>query len=318
MNTFRISLYSFLVFISTFSVTQALPVSSESAAPVDYRTREQQQQRAAEAVHNPGFTMMDAFLAYFGSASHIININRANARAIDFKDPVLSGGASYTVFDHDIVGGFDGDEVGANLAFDAHIADGLVAGVLYHHTARDSRNEIGTNEDLSSHGFSIYAGKRYFDLLNVGAAYNYLTTDHDLSGTVVSNLDRDSHGLTLLAGVSGRKNLWSWASTASFSYLHDNYEAQVGLDTGRFGLSNGLNYDLFKWMTAGVNLSYYNFIHQAVFPGATRTDDDYWTAGPRFSFFPTDRLALNLDFDAMLGYQDYESQTIRVSADYSF
>ena len=239
-------------------------------------------------------------------------------KGFEFKNPMLAPGVSYRRSDDGEPGGFGSNEYTGDIALDAEVWNGLIAGALYQHTHRGGSNDQGVSENLNSDGFSLYAAKRFFDILNAGLSYNFATTEHRLTRALNVNLDRNSNGFTTFLGLSDRIKEWSWSSTASFTYVNDNYEAQKDLDTGRFSWSSGLGYDFTKFFTLGAAFSYNNFVFQDIFPGGRIRDDDYWTIGPRARFYPCDNVTLNLDFDTEEGFAGIEAYVGRTGVDIAF
>ena len=280
----------------------------------DLKSAAQQQAEATKGISNPAFGLANAV----NLVSALSSSMGSHKKGLQFKSPIFSPAFSFRTQSDDSPGGFDGDEYTGELGLDADVYDGLIAGLIYQHSARSARNNIGTKESLDSDGFSLYFGKRFFDLLNTGLAYHYANTEHQLTGAAAANLDRDSNGFSLLAGISDKKGKWSWSSTTSFSFIHDGYDKQTDLETGRFGWGGGLGYDASKHLTVGAAFTYYNFIFQDTFPNSVVSDNDYWTLGPRFQYFPYDDVTVYLDFDSQQGYVDYSAYTVRVGANIAF
>jgi hypothetical protein len=240
-------------------------------------------------------------------------------QGLQFRDPVVSPNFTYRNYhDSNFPGSFGGHEYSGDIALDADIYDGLVAGAMYQYLTRNGNNVTGTNEDMSSNGFSIFLAKRLIDLVNVGGAYNFASIDHDLTGTTVADLDRISNGFTAFAGVSDKFDAWYLSSTASFTYAHDGYDSQPDLDTGLISWSNEASYDVVEWFTAGIGFGYHYFAIQDTFPGVPKIDDDYWTVGPRFRFYPTDQLSVNLDLETQQDFKNYDSYMVRGGVSYAF
>jgi hypothetical protein len=281
--------------------------------PIEKASEKQQEANAVQTMNNPSFGMMDAVGVGVGQGDL-----RNPKMGLQWKTPVVSPGFSLRTFSDDAAGGFDGDEYSANIGFDADIYDGLIAGVLYQRTHRSAVNALNTSENLNSDGISVYAGKRLFDILNLGLAYNFATAEHRLSRAVISNLDADSQGFTVFAGASDRKDKWSWSSTTSFAFVHDDYEQNESLNNGRFAWANTLGFDVTKEFTLGASFTYFNYVIQNVFFGAVARDNDYYTIGPRLTFYPSRDLVVHLDFDSQQNYRDYSAYTLRAGVDIGF
>ena len=283
-------------------------------------TKEEQTANVTQAILNPAFSLSDSV----ASSAFSSFINPGRSKGLQFKDPVVSPGLTYRRADDGAPGGFGGNELSGDIGLDADVYDGLIAGLIYQHTYRGAENDLGTSEHLDSDGISLYGAKRFLDLVNVGLAYNFAATHHRLTRSVIDNLDRDSHGFTILAGLSNKKvfwsdsNKWAWSSTASYGFVHDDYDAKIALDTGRFSWGAGLNFDVTKWWSFGTAFNYHWFIHQESFSGTTARDNDYWTIGPRFQFYPTDRITVSLDFDSQEGYKNLSAYTTRLGVDIAF
>ena len=272
---------------------------------------------ATEPTTDPSFTLMDG--ASDAIVSSFVNLPALMAtRGLQFKNPVVSPGVSYRNYVDHAAGGFSGNEFGGSFAMDVDIYDGLLTGLYYQYLYRGGHNLNGTSEQMHSNGISFYTGKRFFDIINVGLSYNFASADHRLTRAVNLNLDRDSQGFMMLAGLSQRNGKWNWNLTPSFGYVYDDYARQKALETGRVTVGGGLGYDFTKWLTVGAAFSYNNFVFQGTFPNTQVRDDDYWTLGPRVQFFPTDRITVNVSFDSMQGYKQYSSYLINLSVDISF
>jgi len=245
-------------------------------------------------------------------------INMGRSKGLQFKDPNVGGGITYRSTEDTTIGGFSGNEVAGDVAFDADIYDGLIAGVLYQHTHREATNNQDTSESLESNGVSLYVAKRFINLVNAGISYNYVGSEHRLTRRTNLNLDRDSHGITLFTGLSDKKGKWGWATTPSFTWVQDMYDQQKDLATLVFSWSSSINYDVTKQFTIGAGASYSNLIVQDTFPGATVRDDDYFSIGPRLRYYPTNQLTISLDFDSQQEYDEYRAYTVRLGADYAF
>ena len=286
--------------------------TAEGPAP----TSEQQTQNAVQPVMSPTFAMANSCIN--SSMSAITSRASEIRKGLQFKNPVLSPGVTYRSVNDSSPGGFGGNEFGGDISLDADVYDGLVMGVLYQHVYRGASNSTGTSEHLDSNGVSLYSAKRFYDLLNVGLSYNYANSYHRLSRAVTSNLDRDSHGFTMFAGLSDKKGKWSWSLTPSFGYVRDLYDQQKDLDTGRVSVDGSLGYDITKYVSLTAVFGYHNFPIQDTFPDTTIRDDDYWNIGPRLQFYPTDTLTVTLDFDSQEGYKDYKAYTLRVGVGIAF
>jgi hypothetical protein len=154
--------------------------------------------------------------------------------------------------------------------------------------------------------------------VNVGGSYNFASTEHDLTGTAVVDLDRISNGFTVFSGVSDTIEEWYLATTASFTYANDSYDAQPNLDTGLISWSNEVSYDLLDVFAPGFGFGYHNFVLQDTFPGVPRIDSDYWTVGPRFRFYPTYQVSVTLDLETQQDFKNYDSYTVRAGGSYAF
>jgi hypothetical protein len=307
------SITGFITILTSFSL-QAFPVTTTNNFGPESATASQQIFNAVQPVNNPAFASAGAInniTTRLSSSSHA-------SRGLELKNPVVAPAFTYRTINDEAPGGFDGDELSGDIAFDAEVYNGLIAGILYGHTYRSSQNNLNTDEHMDSNAVSVYAAKRLFDLVNVGAAYNFATTDHRLSRAVVANLDRDSHGFTIFAGASSRKDKWSWGTTFSFGYVDDDYDQQKDLETGRFGWNGNVGYDFTKKLTIAAVLNYYDLVIQDRFPNTDIRDDDYWTIGPRITYYATERVTLHADFDSQFGYNDFSSHTLRVGADIAF
>ncbi|MBI4025278.1 MAG: hypothetical protein HY360_09885 [Verrucomicrobia bacterium] len=285
----------------------------------DNTTPEQQTANAVAPTVNPTFNLVNSLSSMLSAPGPSSPFMRSGGqKGLQFKDPVVSPGFSYRRSDDGDPGGFGGNEVGGDLAVDADIYDGLITGLIYQHLYRGAENAVGTSEHLDSNGVSLYFAKRFNNLVNAGLAYNYAGTDHNLTRKVVANLDRDSNGFSAILGLSDKKGKWNWSTTTSFGYAADDYEQQKDLDTGRFTWSGGLAYDITKYFTLGATFNYHFFVFQDVFPGAKIRDDDYWTVGPQFQFFPTDNLTVTLDFNTEEGYAGVSAYNARLGLSIAF
>jgi hypothetical protein len=284
------------------------PPGSPSDVGYDERTA------ATLSVENPGI-LLGRDTAVIGRESLQ---EEPKTQGLQFKDPIISSRFTYRQ-DHDSSspGGFDDDEYSGELSLDADIYDGLLAGLLYQHADRAGHNSVGTNEQMYSDGFSLYLAKRFLELVNAGAAYNFVNVDHQLTGTTAVDLDRVSNGFTVFAGVSDKIGEWYLAGTASFVYVHDDYDAQNNLDTGMFTFAAEASYDVTEVVTAGVGASYNRYVIQDTLAGSP-LDSDYFAVGPRFAFFPTDDVTVRLDLETWQGYVNYDAYKVSVAVDYAF
>jgi len=282
---------------------------------IDVATPEQQADDVTQAVANPAISMGGSVVN--GMVGGLVG--GSQKKGLQFKDPVVSLGTTYRSSDDTSLGGFSGNEYSGDIGFDADIYDGLITGVLYQHTYRGASNGQGTSENLSADGVSVYAARRFFDLMNAGLAYNHVFTDHRLTRAVNTNLDRDSDGAIAFVGTSDRNGNWSWNTTTSFTYVRDNYERQRDLDTMVFTWGGGLDYDVTKIFTLGAAFNYNNLVVQNFFDSSTvARDDDFWTLGPRLRFYPTDNVTVRLDFESMQGYTDYRAYSLRLGMNIAF
>lgn len=285
-------------------------VEHTPAAPA---SPEQQAGNAVAPNLNPSFCLADTL----GRTLNDLG-NPSAAHGLQWKNPVLSPTWTYRSYDDTSIGGFGGNEYSGDLAYDVDLYDGLILGGLYQHTYRGGTNAQGTSERLDADSGSLYLAKRFFDLLNVGLAYQHSEMEHRLTRSVTANLDRSSDGGSAFVGVSKRKGIWSGSLTTSFSYAHDDYAQQTDLDTGRISLMGTLSADLVKEFSVGVAFAYHNFLFQDSFPNTSIRDDDYWTIGPRLRFYPTEEITVRLDFETQEGYQDVKAYTVRLGMDYAF
>jgi len=270
---------------------------------------------ATLSVENPGILLGTRSAR---TSQQVVEEEKPATQGIEFKDPVIASGFTYRN-DHDSSSpaGFHDDEYSGDLSLDADIYDGLIAGALYSHMTREGHNSLGTRESLNANGFSLYLAKRFFDLMNVGAAYNFMSNEHRLRGTTAANLDSDSNGFTVFAGVSDKLEDWYVATNVSYVYARDDYAVQPTLDTGMISWSAQTDYDVCEWFAAGAILSYNRYLIQDRFAG-TSLDNDYWAIGPRLTFFPIDNVTVHVDFESWQGYTGYDSYKLRIGLDYAF
>ncbi len=315
-----------IIVVSGFALTlSCLPVSSwavdtNTVGGVDFFTEDQQKAAAVQSNTNPSLGLTDSF------AGKAASLTSRMGRGLQFETPVVSPAISGTAFEDDQPGGFGGWEVNGELGLDADIYDGLIAGLIYQHSYRDAQGPRATGEHRDSNGISFYLAKRFFDIFNTGLAYNFVSNEHRLTGGTTANLDSDAHGVTGLAGISDRKvfwtksNKWSWATTTSFAFFTDDYDAtsNTDTDTGRFTWGGNLGFDFTEYFTLSGVFNYHNFVIMDAFNGVPGRDDDYWTLGPRFQFYPLDNVTISLDFESMQGYTDYSSYTLRLGANLGF
>ena len=305
------STLTFVVFLSLASAS-----FGQSTNYVEKSSIEEELGSAASGVNNPA---VNAGSRVVGAAVASLTSGAPKSQGFQFKDPVISPSGTYRYYhDSSTPAGFGGHDWSAEFSLDADIYDGLITGVFYQRLTRNGHNSTGTSEDLDSDSVSLYAAKRFIDLINAGAAYNLSIADHDLQGTAIASLDRTSNGFTAFTGVSDKLDDWFLSSTLSFTYAHDNYRVQPYLDTGLITLANEVSYDVVDFFTLGLAFSYNNFVIQDTFPGVTAVDDDYWMVGPRFRFFPTDELTVSLDLDTEEGFRHYDAYTVRVGCNYAF
>jgi len=253
-------------------------------------------------------------------AGNLVSVmsNPIHQKGFTFKNPNISGGFTYRSSDDSSLGGFVSNEYDGDLSFDADIRDGLIAGVLYQHCFRTGDNIFGTSEKLESNGVSIYTAKRFFDIANAGVAYNQVWTDHNLRRAVTLDLGREAKGFTVFLGTSDKVGRTSWAVTPSFTWLRDDYVALPDLDTGLLVLSANVNYEITDVFTLGAAFSYNYFVIQDTFPNTVIRDDDYFTIGPRFRFYPTDQLTINWDLDTQQGFNDFVTYSTRIGVDVAY
>jgi hypothetical protein len=282
----------------------------------DESTTEEKVSSATQPAGNPAVGMGNVVVGEI--VSSLTSSSSSKTKGLQFKDPHIETGFNYRSIDDTTKGGFAGNEFGGDIAFDADVYDGLILGALYQYTYLGAENSQATSEHLESNGASLYAAKRFLNLINAGMSYNHVASEHRLTRATNVNLDRDANGFTAFVGASDRLGKWSWATTPSFTYVYDDYEQQSPLETGLFSWSNNLSYDLTKQFTVGAAFSYNNLVVQDTFANSAIRDDDYWTIGPRFRYYATKDLTLGLNFDSQQGYNDYRAYTIRVSADFAF
>lgn len=303
---------SFVVLIAVVFITRLCP-----APPTNQVSKiDQELGSATSAVNN---TAVGAGGSAANAALTSLTSSGPKSQGLQFKDPVVSPSGTYRYYhDSSTPAGFGGNDWSGDISLDADIYDGLIAGVFYQYLNRHGHNSTGTTESLDSNSVSIYAAKRFIDLVNVGAAYNLSLTDHNLNGTAVADLDRLSNGGTVFAGVSDKLDAWFFSGTLSFTYAHDDYRSQPYLDTGLISLASEVDYDVTDFFTVGAALSYNYLVIQDTFPGVSRVDSDYVMIGPRFRFYPTDQLTVTLDLDTEQLYTSFDAYTVRLGCNYAF
>lgn len=297
--------------------TTGLPWPADGSSSSNTPSAEEQQAKTTEGPNNVAFRNVDAAAGQMKSASEQAE---SQTRGIQFKNAVLAPEVEYRWTDDTSPGGFSGNEVSGSIAVDADVWDGLIMGLVYGHTHRDTESSLGVSEHLDSDAVSLYGARRFFNLLNVGLAYNYANTRDQLTRALVYNMDRESNGGTAFAGLSDRMKKWNWSSTASFAYVFDDYDFSLIKDrtTGRFGFSNTLGYDVTKTFNLGAAISYYNFFHQDPYGTVFARDDDYWMLGPRLTFYPMDNLTVHFGFDSQQGYKDLTAYVARLGVNINF
>lgn len=280
----------------------------------DFKVQAEQVNSATQPTVNPAVSIGSVVVGQI--VGSITGVGRT--KGFQFKDPHAGAGATYRSTDDTTPTGFSDNEYSGDISFDADVYDGLILGGLYQHTYRGGYNAIGTSEHLDSNAISVYAAKRYFNILNTGISYNFVGTDHRLTRASNVNLDRDSHGFTAFIGASDRIGKWAWATTPSLTYVNDNYDKLSTLETAVFTWSNSLSYDVSKQWNIGAAFSVSQFVVEDTFANSSIRDDNYWNIGPRIRFYPTQQWTFSLDFDSQQGFEDYRAYTVRLGADYSF
>ncbi|MBI4025305.1 MAG: hypothetical protein HY360_10025 [Verrucomicrobia bacterium] len=279
---------------------------------------EQQMANAVMPNTSPTFKLMTSVTTLFSAPGASNPLARASGeKGLQFGEPVVDFGFLYRRSDYSGPGGFGGNEVGADMGVDADIYDGLVAGLIYQHLYRGAENDLGTSGHLDSDGVSFYCAKR-FGIVNAGLTYNFAEIEHKLSRALIANLDRDSNGFTAILGLSDKHGRWNWSTTTAFGCAVEDYEQQRDIDTGRFTWGGSLSYDVTSVFTLGAAFNYHYFVFQDVFPGARTWDDDYWTLGPRFQFFPTENLTVELDFNTEEGFAGVSAYNARLGLSIAF
>jgi len=277
-------------------------------------TQETQISHATEAIHNPAFSLvgrvLDSSVTYLG--------NGTQTKGFQFKNPIFTSGLSYSRLDDHTQGGFGGEEAMGDIGFDVDIYDGLIAGLIYQRVYRDASNSQNTNEHLNSNGIALYSAKRFFNLLNTGLSFNYVDSEHRLTRGLNADLDVDSYGGTAFLGISDKMGKWAYATTASFTYVNDEYRAQRSVDTTAFIMSGSLGRDFSKYLTIFGNLSYHHFIEQNSINNVPERDEAFFTIGPKLQFYPMDHLTLNLEFNSTEAYIGYSQYTLRLEMNWEF
>jgi hypothetical protein len=289
-----------------------------SASTNVVKTLDQEIGSATSSVNSPS---IGAGTSAAGAALSALSNQSPKSQGFQFKDPVVSPSGTYRYYhDSSTPGSYGGHDYSGEVSLDADIYDGLLTGVYYQGLTRHGRNITGSTEDMLSNSVSLYTAKRFIELINAGVAYNVSFTEHHLNGTAVADLDRISNGATAFVGVSDKIEKWFLASTVSFTFASDDYEAKnlATLDTGLASWSNEVSYDLLDFFTLGLAFSYNNYVIQDTFPGVTAVDDDFWMVGPRFRFFPTDQLTVSLDLDTQEGFKNFDAYIVRLGCNYAF
>ncbi len=317
MKTTRLVVASlfFVLFTQTPCFSFSLPPPTDPSSSSPQVSAEEQTANAVQATANPAVSMAGQVVGAMGEA---LTGQSGKARGLQFKNPVVSLGLSERNWQDTAPGGFTGDDIGADVGLDFDVYDGWIVGFIYNHTYRGASNSQATSEHMDADGVSFYTARRFFDLMNAGISYNFVTADHRLTRGVQENLDRDSHGSTMFVGISDRTGKWAWSTTTSYTHVFDDYQQQKSLDTGIFTWGGRLGYDAHELFTVGAAFGHSTMVIQDVFPNSSVRDNDFWTLGPRFSFYPTEDITVQVEFDSMQGFADYRSYHIRVGLDVAF
>lgn len=308
MKNFRLSTLILACFLTSRAFSQQ-PVAQASGSVI---RPEEQIAKTTEGPNNVAF----------GNADRLTKDREKpeQTKGLQFKNVILVPALEYRWLNDSSQGGFSGNEVGASVGMDADVWNGLILGVLYGHTYRETENSLDISQHLESDAVTLYGAKRFFNLLNVGLGYNYANTRDRLTRAIEYNMDRESNGGTVFAGLSDRKGKWNWASTTSYVYVFDDYDFGAVKDrqTSRFGWANSLGYDVTKMFTLGASVAYFNFVQQDTYNEVPARDNEYWLLGPRFTFYPSDRLTVTFDFDSQQGYKDLTAYIFHAGVEIGF
>jgi hypothetical protein len=247
--------------------------------------------------------------------------SRGGASAGGFlEDSQFSLDTSWARFDDDAADG-DGDDYEYGFTYSGYIGDRWNLGI----SARRNVYELSGPFDLDrkTHSLDFFTSYDFTDWFSLGWYLNYGHTDIDGSVAV-----------PLVGTISIDDSYSRWASglTASFSKAV-NDQMQFGLTTSvssnnKDDLENIFDSNDSSWATlidcysqwtdnfsTSVYGTFYNVLEMEDDIGVDRS---FWFVGVDATYYFNDQWSVNVGYETMLGYKDYDEDRVNLSITYAF
>ncbi|MDD5260895.1 MAG: hypothetical protein PHD76_03510 [Methylacidiphilales bacterium] len=230
------------------------------------------------------------------------------------------------------VNGIASDRFVFRLGMDFQTVADIVFGIMYNQGDEwGTISETSTHLFTNTHLFTLYAGKNFFDWLNVGATF---TTGiaNETSKSLTFRNDRDIFTLapSVYIGVAHSWKEWGFSSTASYIYDEDNLTNNAnGTATSDFNQSPGM----LSWINKGtyyINdkfdvtgmFKFNQILHTNVVNNVSSGEhnEHHWgTAGVKFNYNPSDKWQISTAFDYVVLSENYDQDwTSTIGATYSY
>jgi outer membrane autotransporter protein len=247
-----------------------------------------------------------------------------------FRDPVAYSEVSFTSTDNHGIAGADGQKYTAQVGFDFTTVGDVLVGLLYTYSYSDKELKIfgpflQRNQNFS-HTITAYAGKSFFNFLNVGGTASYksegASTYDNLPFSTRTRADIDGYGFSAFAGVSHTFGNWSLASTPTYIYQSEYtdtgfaFAPGTSASSGTLAILNKAEYSFTEKFSLAGLLDWTQIIHENSLPA--NSDRGWMTLGTRATYSFTKSLDAYLGYEVELFNREYSNQTVRLGGQLRF
>ena len=249
-----------------------------------------------------------------------------------FRSPVIFAELEGHGYNDNRPNGVNSDGMAMRLGMDFKSYYDIVFGIMYNFGSDWGKiSETSTSLYTHTHLFTLYAGKNFYDWLNVGATFTTGIANEEAS-TPTTRRTRDIFDVAPSAyiGVSHTWKSWGFASTADYLYMEDNLSNNMlGTAPNDFNQSTGL----LSWMNRGTyyfndkfdlsgSFKYNQIVHTNVantLPTGSHNEHYWGTAGIKLNYHPADKWQFSGGFDYVVLTRYYDqSWTATLGTSYSF
>ena len=259
-------------------------------------------------------------------------IKPAISHSQGFRDPVIFAEAEGHGYNDNRQNGVDSDGMALRLGISFKTYYDIVCGAMYTFGSDWGKiSETSTSLYTHTHLFTLFAGKNFYDWLNVGATFTTGIANEEAS-TPTTRSTRDIFDIAPSAyiGLAHNWKSWGFASTVDYLYMEDNLSNNMlgtarndfNQSTGLLGWKNKATYFFNDRLDLTGSFKYNQVVHSNVantLPASTHNEHYWGTAGLKLNYHPADKWQFSGGFDYVVLTRYYDqSWTATLGTSYAF